>query len=82
MSNVRVAPAALFLTTVAVAEDCPKPARMAEKMAANRDGNRNWNSAPLESITPEWLTFFFNLVWQRVQIKPTILPMVSAAPGL
>ncbi len=72
----------LFESTEATAADSPMPASMAEKIAAKREGSRKWKIDPLESMTPPPLILLFNLVWQRAQTNPTMLPMVRAAPGL
>lgn len=62
--------------------DCPTADRIAEKIAAKNEGTKNMKVVPFVSITPSLFMLPFSLVWQMQQIKPTPLPMASAAPGL
>ena len=72
----------VLLAVVKVAEDWPTPERIAEKMAAKREGTRNWKSVPFVSITPLLFILPLSLLCPRQQIKPTAVPMAIAAPGL
>lgn len=67
---------------VKVVADCPTPYKIAEKIAAKAEGTKNWNSVPLESITPSLFIALFNLIWPKAQINPVAVPIAKAAPGL
>ena len=79
-----VVPAALVLKVVLVklAELFPTPERMAEKMAAKREGMRKLKITLLESMTPSSFIFLLKRVCEKEEMKPTAKPMAVAAPGL
>lgn len=70
------------LGTEAVAADWFMPDKMAEKIAAKKEGRTNWMKVTLESRLPPLLMGRRILMRKRVQTRPTKLPATRAAPGL
>ncbi len=56
---------------VVVTAEAPIPSRIAEKIAARKEGKRKWKMTELESMTPASLILRFIRVWEIEQMKPT-----------